>query len=132
MKLTKKQAVEEHRKMWKWIGNEIARLHVRMNIFDLKKEYLFIHNKPIITDDCFCCAYVNGIFIDRFCNVCPLIWPGNSAYCGSGGLFTQICCEQDWIKQADLAYQIADLPEREDKIFDFLEEENETTEKTDL
>lgn len=121
--LTKKKTVEEHRKMWNWIGNEIMRSHMTKNIDELKKMYLTIYDKPLISFNCYCCEYTLDVDTNSCIDSCPLIWPGDKMSCCYGGLYSQICNEQNWQKQAELAYQIADLPEREDKIFDILEED---------
>ena len=68
MKLTKKQAIEGHIKMWNWIADEIVSRKCVCTISDLKKCYCYEKNLILIAD-CFCCEYNN----DRAkCQKCPL------------------------------------------------------------
>ena len=82
MKLTREQAIAEHRKMWLWISKQIMKDYVanRMvkTIYSYKCDYL---NKvcpdEYIQAKCFCCEYTKQI--DGYCGAncrihCPLYW----------------------------------------------------------
>ena len=83
MKLTKKRAIEEHRKMWNWIAeqyeNETDILLELHDIDRLKDYYIQLHLNELsdlkMAGNCFCCAY------DRLyngdCSHCPLNWGNN-------------------------------------------------------
>ena len=43
MKLTKEQAIAEHRKMWNWIADQISKSNGIVNIYNLKEEYCDMH-----------------------------------------------------------------------------------------
>lgn len=112
MKLTREQAIAEHRKMWNYIANEIERLKTVCNIDILKIHYLTnsrFKNKAILSW-CFLCEYsykING------CESCPV----NSLTKGKGclnGLYYLVCNAESWQEQAALARKIANLPERTD------------------
>ena len=78
MKLTREQAIAEHRKMWLWISRQIMKDYVAnrvvRTIYSYKSEYL---NKVYPNDrfkaKCFCCEYViqHGINCHKDC---PLYW----------------------------------------------------------
>ena len=117
MQLTKEQAIEEHRKMWDWIADQISKSNERVNIYNLKEEYCDMHGLNI-NNDCFLCEYTSQ-FSDLQCiYVCPLIWEAdhlcgcmgnrNSKY----GLFVQCVDATNWKEQYELAHKIANLPER--------------------
>lgn len=82
MKLTREQAIAEHRKMWLWISRQIMKDYVanRMvkTIYSYKRDYL---NKVCpgerIQAKCFCCEYIKqvGDYCDTSCRIhCPLYW----------------------------------------------------------
>lgn len=63
MKLTKEQAIAEHRKMWLWISRQIMKDYVAnekvRTIYSYKCDYLncnFPNEK--VKSKCFCCEYV--------------------------------------------------------------------------
>lgn len=63
MKLTREQAIEEHRKMWLWISRQIMKDYVAnrkvMTIYFYKREYLNkVYPDERIRGNCFCCEYV--------------------------------------------------------------------------
>lgn len=70
MKLTKEQAIQEHRKMWNWIADRLENGDA-YDIADLKEYYLegSIYRKEDIINNCFCCHYAEGN-----CDNCPLKW----------------------------------------------------------
>ena len=106
--LTKEEAIKRHRMMWNWIAYETLR----------RKEFVtkaaavehFGWNQSKMHSKCWCCTYVRE---DGTCEKCPIQWPGSKCY----GLYDDWCylgrCS-DYKKAAELAYRIANLPERED------------------
>lgn len=78
MKLTRKQAIAEHRKMWLWISRQIMKDYVenRMvrTIYAYKCFYLNnVYPNERIQDKCFCCEYVTQHGINCYKD-CPLYW----------------------------------------------------------
>lgn len=104
-KLTKEEAIKWHRLMWNWIADETLRLKQKVRKHNAMEHF---HWEPIEMS-CWCCEY-DGQFEKEGCINCPVQWPGGSC----GKLYLRWCCTYDYKKAADLAYQIANLPERED------------------
>ena len=112
--MTKMEAVENHRKMWRWIAEKT--LERKRKVW--KYEY-FEENKldpPI--NYCFCCEYTSQFKDD--CEKCPIKW--DNTYCMDS-------CYVDWSEWEDsyrgcayYANVIANLPERETEDFDIVEE----------
>ena len=137
MKLTKKQAIEEHRKMWNWIADAIknkedcpavvSRYDWKSLIVDLKRHYLLNYKGQKYKDiraHCFCCEYAddtsNGVYynIDN-CRYCPVIWSGSTrGCCDEYGEYEELASlhgysDENKEKAYKLALKIANLPERE-------------------
>lgn len=131
MGLTKKQAIEEHRKMWNWIADAIRNQEVcsavvsRCNwdslIAKLKYRYLLNYKgqkyKDIYTH-CFCCEYAFNTS-NASCRYCPVMWSGSTGYCcGEYGEYIELISlrgysDENRRKAYILALKIANLPERE-------------------
>lgn len=92
-----------------------------LNIHEMERQYCIKSQNVWINKYCFLCEYACND-----CNKCPLAWPSKAKkyMCedngeGRPGLWLE-CYEMlesensDWRKQAALARQIANLPERED------------------
>ena len=111
MELTKSEAIANHRKMWNWIADETLKQKCKVK----KREYFIING---ITDVprfvCYCCEYAN-----TGCPDCLVKWDGKWGTCmnrdypnDNKGLYFLWLLEPDYIKAAELAKQIAELPER--------------------
>ena len=112
--MTKKEAVKNHRKMWRWIAEKT--LERKRKVW--KHEY-FEENKldpPI--NDCFCCGYASQ-FITFDCVKCPINW-GNK-FCVDSYYVDWSEWEYSYWLCAYYADLIANLPERETEDFDILE-----------
>ena len=120
--MEKDEAVRKHREMWNAIADKIE---ARKHGIDIYKEKCRIAGRGIL-NNCFCCEFARTEY-DEYdvpnCDICPMIWPsdsedfmckdtGNEHY--GGGLY-QKCVDSvvDWEKQAQLARQIANLPEKQ-------------------
>ena len=130
MKLTKKEAIENHRKMWNWIA--VMLKSERYKAFDymehgkrygititcLKEAYInMIGLKGEIYCDCFCCEYAFNSNLLRACDNCPVIWSYDrcdEVGCEYGQLFFLPYTPENLPKAVALALEIANLPERED------------------
>jgi hypothetical protein len=125
-KLTKEQAVAEHRKMWNWIADQLENGSTS-TVGLLKEEYCKI-NKFNLLEDCFCCEYARMQINNSNCKSCPILWGSEDNtdrfYCEYGnngemnkGLWwiAQIYSfKHKYEEAAKIARQIADLPERKD------------------
>lgn len=131
MKLTKKRAIEEHRKMWNWIAeqyeNETDILFELHNVERLKDYYIRLHFNELsdleMTSNCFCCVYDDQYHYD--CSNCPLEWESNDNYMpciqmgDEPGLFeiVYVLTRSTFLKESiefcgKIARKIANLPER--------------------
>lgn len=130
MKLTKKEAIENHRKMWNWIAVMLKSGRYKAfkytehgnkygaTISYLKRAYLsMIGLKGKIFCDCFCCEY------DLYqypkgnwnCSNCPLVWRNGHCEDGEYNELSRIpYTPENLPKAVELARRIANLPERED------------------
>ena len=117
-KLSKEEAIANHRKMWNWIADECEAGR------RVSKENYFEENgiTEKVQQNCWCCQY-DSQFFDN-CQFCPCYW-GTDGYdriqeCGaSGSPFFHFYCEfgksdPDLTRLAFFAREIANLPERED------------------
>ena len=136
-KLTKEEAIREHRKMWNWIADQYEQGYAD-SVMYLKTRYLeqYEHGKwCYITNKCFCCRYdtTKRAEIDcrgRRCCCCPIQWKSNvnQYMCCDHfeigdelGLYSYLCILSDQSmadhmadhkELAKLAREIANLPER--------------------
>lgn len=121
MKLTREEAIANHRKMWNWIADETERLERVV----LKPEYFKKHsisNNDIPLHFCYCCSFDLHFWHLPLCGACPINWGVN--------VELKSCCDKktpykkwgiivhhypfDWKSAAKLAREIANLPERGD------------------
>ncbi len=104
--MTKREAIENHRKMWMWIGNET--LIKKRKI--LKSQYFDENKLELIEFLCFCCEYDKWQGNNQ-CEHCPIDWGSykctyrNSPYRGWMEA-------NDYREAAAFAFEIANLPER--------------------
>lgn len=103
--MTKKEAVENHRKMWNWLGKESIK---QQRI--VKKEEYFRHFKMRPLNNNFCCQYMcdNGF---TTCQNCPINWKlDNVDYC-IASVFIDCANSNLFIEYALKCFVIANLPE---------------------
>lgn len=128
MNLTKKLAVELHRRLWDWVANESERQKRIVG----KSEYpLFKHLK--ICNNCWCCEYARerakvepvtptkyedkwiiryNMYYQR-CKYCPLKW-GTENCVSLQSEYGKWASAETWQDAAYWARVIAELPEKED------------------
>lgn len=138
MKLTKEQAIKEHRKMWNWIADQYEEGRTT-DIHTLKSEYMIkAEIKEVILHNCFCCKYAKEKIVSMIssandiasvpdrCTQCPVIW-GTEVYShllpcehffSAYQKLKRESCELDKLGVdselcACFAREIANLPERE-------------------
>lgn len=124
MELPKEKAIEEHRKMWNWIADELEKPETRQskeNVHDLKVRYCNA-NDLNLRNDCWCCEY-DKQFSDYTCVHCPLLWgtecETDAYYCendeddGSWWHSHQLAKDGEYEGASIVARQIANLPEKE-------------------
>lgn len=129
MKLTKKEAIENHRKMWNWIA--VMLKSERYKAFDymehgkkygtaivfLKRAYInMIGLKEEILCDCFCCEYFPHHDNQSYDNEpCLVVWQNGNC---NNSEYGQLCelpyTSENLPKAVELALKIANLPERDD------------------
>lgn len=112
MNLTREQAVAEFRKQWRWIAEKTLE---RKCIVE-KDEYFEeqdIKSEDIPKNMCYLCDYsLRRSYIA--CSQCPIPRDLSSPFQDCcNGLYRLWLSESDYIKSADLAAQIAELPEVE-------------------
>lgn len=115
MELTKSEAIANHRKMWNWIADETLKQERLVE----KREYFEAHGiTDIPRNECYCCESVFYEYY-KYCLNCPIDWGGEfntcvdrDSICDRKGLFALWLLEFDYIKSAELAKRIAELPER--------------------
>lgn len=71
MKLSKQQAIKEHRKMWNWIADEIEKTGHEVTKYDYLRQSEYAYER--IRADCFLCDYIRNTG-DGLCGHCPLVW----------------------------------------------------------
>lgn len=112
--MTKQEAVENHRKMWKWIAVQTLRQKRLVG----KTEYLDNTKYYDICNACFCCEYVYDIdvnFIRDCSNYCPIDFGKHRHCCGDHTLYNEwrhLYYPSEYKKAALLAYKISKLPEK--------------------
>lgn len=127
MELTKEKAIEEHRKMWNWIADELEKPETRNQketVHDLKVRYRNA-NDLNLRNDCWCCEY-DDQFADDPCMNCPLLWGtedmADGYYCeyethpNIDGLWwhaNQLSSDGEYDGASIVARQVANLPEKE-------------------
>lgn len=121
MELTREQAITEHRKMWRWIAEQYENKQNMdyLTPCQLKEKYLELkgYSKFSLICCCFLCEYTKVSEDDEKCDKCPLDW-GLSQDCvgtfANKGLYRRILdsCTYDYNRCAELARQIASLPEK--------------------
>lgn len=137
MKLTREQAIAEHRKMWLWISRQIMKDYEKHGTvkkpYWYKCDYLNCNFPDETTKSkCFCCEYTKSLDEIRCEEICPLYWNDRNTIltcCESLGYYDVII---DIIKESfigegyafitleeakrasRMAYKIAMLDEKED------------------
>lgn len=126
-RLTKQQAVTEHRKMWDWIAEECLRRKVKVE----KQDYFDRHDIKDLPDHfCWCCEYArkqflkNSTGIEFFCDLCPIVWGSDCDTCigdWHSTLYEKYVDSTKYGQASILARKIANLPERPTEEWDYVE-----------
>ena len=102
MKLTREEAIANHRKMWNWIADETER--VRRCVDPI--EYFREHGDEIPENHNYCCEYdLESTCVD-WCEACPLDIPKDQSCIPSQ--------TYGWRRYAQLARITANFPERKE------------------
>ena len=100
--MTREEAIRGHKAMWSWLAKHPGKT---------KEDYLERFDPEAnLSVNCYLCEYA-----EHECKVCPLEWPDRD--CLGRGLFGQWCDAMDEGEHAcaaEIARQIAELPEREE------------------
>ncbi len=114
MKLTKDEAIANHRRKWNWIADETLKQKRRVEEWDFFKAH-GIREIPFMGK--YCCDYARGN-----CDCCPIEWGDTTDFCkclqklqkyhgDPRGLYALWFRQPNYIKYAELARRIAELPE---------------------
>lgn len=132
-------AIEQHRKMWKWISRQIMKDYKEQCSIKTISEYknIYVENNfknKHIRNNCFCCNYLFNQYDYCCCeDNCPLYWNAENTeklctkgYYGSmNEIFNNstillkdkyIICEEVARRLSKIAYKIAMLEERKDNV----------------
>lgn len=123
-KLTREEAIQEHRKMWNWIAHETAitdRSVCKFDFFKNQKEYDARRYLELPRNFCWCCEYNKQKSLEENmrvsdCRFCPINWDQEHipiACEKTHSLYRAWRETKDIFIKAQLAKQIANLPERE-------------------
>lgn len=104
--MTKQEAINGHRAMWRWIAEKIETEKKTVDLREAQEEYCRINGIELHRND-YCCEYDN----DRDCEHCPINWSWEK-WCGSPIAIADMV--QDWKLQAEMAREFAELPENEE------------------
>ena len=114
MEITKSEAIANHRKMWRWIAEETLKQERKVEKWEYFKEH-GIRRLNIPLCQCYCCEYG---FDAGVCPDCPVEWGGEYDTCldrdncyDHKGLYALWEREPNYLKAAELAKKIAELPE---------------------
>ena len=120
--MTKKEAVENHRKQWNWMAKECLK---QKRVID-ESEYFKESEDNSILLDCYCCDYDDNISKthnrndyknENYCTFCPIKWKEDCTDCTMPTFAKYYNRNVTYEEAARIAQEIANLPERED--FDF-------------
>lgn len=105
--MTREEAILNHRKMWNWLADNPGRW---------KEDYLRKYDPEAeLYSNCYLCEYVREHH-NCYCEGCPVEWPDGCCTDDSGRLYNKwfsFTIDDDYTKAAEIARQIAELPERE-------------------
>lgn len=122
--MTKEVAIRNHRKLWMWVHNETLKRKVPVQ----NEDYFDENNIPRVSACCYLCYFaLNYKEKDpdktSICNYCPVEWPDydeSSVRSCTNVLNTGLLNKleyadkhEDYIKYAEIASEIASLPERD-------------------
>lgn len=115
MLITKREAIIRHKNKWNWIADETLKRGRKVEI----KEYFDTFYGPfdrIPHNNSYCCdyAYWKANNNESICNVCPIEWKGET--CPRPNSLRRKyrdCASYDYLLAAQIAKEIAELPERE-------------------
>lgn len=104
--MTREEAIRKHREMWNWLAD---------NPGMMKWDYLQKFDpEATLVHECYLCEYT-----DMDCTRCPLEWAGRDCP-EEGSLYNEWCYAvaglEDYTRTAEIARQIAELPEKEEEI----------------
>ena len=109
--MTRSEAIENHRKMWKWIAEQIkeGRCGPGEHIY-LKELYIIEHfSGCTFRHNCFLCDYSHNQ--SDICEPCPLNWGSSNKFACEDGFYGMWMDTRDMDEAYILALLIADLPE---------------------
>lgn len=118
--MTKQEAINKHRQMWRWIADKTKERHKAVDKMDYFDENKLIGDRP--KHLCWCCEYASSVNKDfhYMCDKCPIEWKidesSRIAPCcdrwSEYNVWDESVLKGDWRKAARWAKIIAELPER--------------------
>ena len=122
MQLTRRQALNKHRKMWNWIADETEK---RGEIVEKRDYFAMLHKEnPFLSvlHNCYCCEYNATHTLknsDEPCDCCPINWGINHGIYQCNSYMEKLRaadCGRDVKMAVYYVHQIANLSERKDNI----------------
>lgn len=119
MTLTKEETIRRHRLLWNWI----AQMSIQEQRCVTKEEAFEHFGWENVRNNCWCCAFAEDqtakecLNYFEMCHRCPIMWPNLVCSDGYDFLYDKVSDafdENNYVKVAKIAYQIAELPERKE------------------
>lgn len=109
--MKKSEAIENHRKMWNWIAEQIKEGKCRPGRQIYLKELYIIEYFSGCTfrHNCFLCDYSHNQ--SGICEPCPLYWGSSKMFACEDGFYKMWRDTENMIEAYNLALIIANLPE---------------------
>lgn len=111
--LSKKEAIDLHRKMWNRIANVCCTIEIAYPGFSISRRNMELiiakntgANNSELSNNCYLCTYTKNC-----CSMCPLDW-GTPTCCDNKSPYKKFCESKSWDEAVDWAEVIAQLPER--------------------
>lgn len=118
--MTKQEAIDKHRQMWRWIAEKTRERRKVVDKLDYFYETGQMSDKPWWL--CWCCEYARSVCNNdnivgdhrAYCYLCPIQWIGGFclAHTSAYYMWVESFCKDDWEEAALMAALIAELPER--------------------
>lgn len=117
--MTKQEAIDNHRQMWRWIAEKTRERRKAVDKIDYFYETGQMDVKPKFS--CWCCEYARSVCNNdnivgghrAYCYLCPIQWIGDNCTADTSEYHMWLISfyADDWEEAARWAAVIAELPE---------------------